>query len=249
MDGLLYSQDDVDASSNLVLLHWHEREGPPMEYSDDSATSLAHQSNVMEIFDVTPVRGSDSEDSDDGLGEFQCEGFRFNLYTDNRTVIIMYTAYLIMKQASPRMTPHIVFQLGLHPGLDVIFKLIDYGPVKGIHFENYVAWSRIIDSDVSYDNDGEKTNYYFSMLTQEGKTDEEILHEAWRGPGNMWVFVRPDRFVFVTFKNTSTHQPTLRDALQLPYCRDIGSETVVGNFGIRPASGRCRDDNARRSPS
>ena len=43
LDGLLYSQDDVDASSNLVLLHWHEREGPPMEYSDDSATSLAHQ--------------------------------------------------------------------------------------------------------------------------------------------------------------------------------------------------------------
>ena len=30
-----------------------------------------------------------------------------------------------MKQASPRMTPYIVFQLGLHPGLDVIFKLID----------------------------------------------------------------------------------------------------------------------------
>ena len=161
----------------------------------------------------------------------------------------MYTAYLIMKQASPRMTPHIVFQLGLHPGLDVIFKVIDYGPVKGIHFENYVAWSRIVDSDVSYNSYGEQTNRFFRMLTQEGKTDEEILHEAWRGPGNMWVFVRPDRFVFVTFKNTSTHQPTLRDALQLPYCRDIGSETVVGSFGIQPASGRCRDDNARRSPS
>jgi hypothetical protein len=203
LDGLLYSQDDVDASSNFVLLHWHEREGTAY-YSDDSATSLAHQSNVMEIFDVTPVKGSDPDD-----GEFQCEGNHFNMYTDNPgpTVIIMYTAYLIMKQASPRMTPHIVFQLGLHPGLDVILEDIDYGPVKGIH-ENYVNWSRILaesDVTVSYDDhdDGEQTDYWYSMLTQEGKTDEEILHDAWQGPGNMWVFVRPDRFVLVTFKNTS----------------------------------------------
>jgi hypothetical protein len=185
-NGLLYSQEDVDASSNFVLIH--EREG-----SDDSDDSTAwQQSNlqVMEFFDVTP----EGDDPDDG--EFQCEGNHFNMYTDNQTVIIMYTAYLIMKQASPRLTPHIVFQLELHPGLDAILHDIDYGPVNGIHvnFKYYVNWTRI--SDVSYDDDGEQLDYWYCMLTQEGKTDEEILHDAWRGPGNMWAFVRPDRFVF-----------------------------------------------------
>jgi hypothetical protein len=196
------------------------------------AAKQAEEFNIMEVFDVTP-------EGEPHGGQFRNDDHVFNLYSHS-TVIIMYTAYLIMKQASPRLTPHIIYQLVLHPGFGTtLIEGIDYGPVKGIHLELYANWSRI--SDVSYDYDEEQLDYWHRMLTQKGKTDEEILHDAWRGPGNMWVFVRPDRFVLVTF--TSAHPPTL--ALQVPYCRDTGGKTVVGDFGIH----RCRDDDARRSPS
>jgi hypothetical protein len=149
------------------------------------AAKKIEQLNIMEVFDVTPVGAPES-------GYFQNEDHEFTMYSYS-TVIIMYTAYLIMKQASPRLTPHIIYQLVLLPGHGTIARGIDYGPVKGIHLEDHCNWSRI--SALSYDKDEEQLDYWRRMLTQKGKTDEEILHDAWRGPGNMWVFVRPDRLV------------------------------------------------------
>ena len=195
------------------------------------AAKETEQFNISEVFDVNP-------DGDPGEGDFRNEDYTFNMYSHS-AVLIMYTAYLIMKQAAPRLTPHIIYQLVLHPGLGTIVEDIDYGPVKGIHLENYCNWTRTADAD--YGSDQDQLDYWHRLLTQEGKTDEEILHDAWRGPGNMWVFVRPDRLALVTF--TSALQLTVT---QVPHCRDPGGETVVGDFGILQ---QCWDGDTRHSPS
>ena len=58
--------------------------------------------------------------------------------------------------------------------------------------EDYCIWTRTADgTDDGTDED--QLNYWRRMLTRKGKTDEEILHGAWRGAGTMWVFVRLDR--------------------------------------------------------
>jgi hypothetical protein len=208
-NGLLYSQEDVDASLNFVLLSPYEREEDgrttllELEYPCASRPTLlpiesitypllklpaameTEQFNITEVFDVFPEGEPDD-------GDFRNKDHAFNMYSHS-AVLIMYTAYLIMKQASPRLTPHIIYQLVLHPGLGTIVEGIDYGQVKGIHLEDYCNWTRTSDAD--YGTDKDQLDYWRRMLTQKGKTDEEILHDAWRGPGNMWVFVRPDRLV------------------------------------------------------
>jgi hypothetical protein len=106
----------------------------------------------------------------------------------------MYTAYLIVKQASPRLKPHMIYQLVFYPKRSVnghIFG-IDYGPVVHIQ-EQYTNWLAIS----GVDGGGDHVKDWKCMLTEKGRTDEEILDEVWRGRGNMWAFVRPDRFVLI----------------------------------------------------
>ncbi|KAF8806784.1 hypothetical protein BYT27DRAFT_7190451 [Phlegmacium glaucopus] len=185
--GLLYSEDDVISSSDLVLLCPYERheDGTTvfLDTLDCPRSEEIMESNIMEVFDVYPG-------DDPSSGEFQTADYIFNLSCGS-TRIITYTAYLILKQASPRLKPHIIYQLAFYPkrSYDGFIYDIDYGPVAGVH-EGNSHWMGI--SDVRDDCDREED--WKRTLTQEGKTEEEILYEAWRGRGNMWVFVRPDRF-------------------------------------------------------
>ena len=111
------------------------------------------------------------------------------------SLIVTYTSYLILKQAAPEVKPHTVCALALGRGCRSAtegVEGIDYGPVGRI-FEQYANLLAIYDnSDERFEN---PIQFWRWLLTQEGRTDEDILHDAWRGPGNMWVFVRPDRCV------------------------------------------------------
>ncbi|KAF8800046.1 hypothetical protein BYT27DRAFT_7263192 [Phlegmacium glaucopus] len=162
-NGLLYSQEDVNSSSNFVLLCPYERheDGTTVFLETDDGYDCHHcplpeeimESNIMEVFDAIPG-------NDPPWGDFQNQDYEFDLRFSNR-VLIMYTAYLIVKQASPRLKPYMIHRLLGISGV-------------GEYDEQVKDWQ--------------------CMLTQEGKADEEMLYDAWRGHGNMWVFVRPDRF-------------------------------------------------------
>ncbi|KAF8810561.1 hypothetical protein BYT27DRAFT_7161601 [Phlegmacium glaucopus] len=187
LNGLLYSQEDVDSSSNFVLLCPYKRHENGtavfLDTFDCPRSEEIMESNIMEVFNVIPAVRAD-------LGNFQNENYIFNL-SYGSTCIIMYTAYLILKQASPRLKPHMIYQLAFHPKklYDGLIDDIDYGPVAGIHgrHADWLGLSGIRNVD-------DQIKDWRLMLTQKGKTEEEILYDAWRGRGNMWVFVRPDRF-------------------------------------------------------
>ncbi|KAF8805196.1 hypothetical protein BYT27DRAFT_6670582 [Phlegmacium glaucopus] len=141
------------------------------------------ESTITEVFNVIP--GDDPD-----VGDFRNEDYEFDLCNCS-SVIIMYTAYLIVKQASPRLKPYMIYHLVVYPTelYDGYIRGIDYGPAGGIQDQS-ANWLGICGVE-GYD---EQEKEWQGMLTQEGKTDEEILYDAWRGRGNMWVFVRPDRF-------------------------------------------------------
>ncbi|KAF8806785.1 hypothetical protein BYT27DRAFT_7140189 [Phlegmacium glaucopus] len=186
-NGLLYSQEDVDSSSNFVLFCPYERRANGtiffLDTFDFPRSEEIMESTIMEVFNVIPGDNPD-------LGDFRNEDYDFSLCYSS-TVIIMYTAYLIVKQASPRLRPYMIYHLVFYPNRSYkgFISGIDYGPTAGIQ-EQYANWLGI--SGVrDYD---EQVKDWQRMLTQKGKSDEEILYDAWRGHGNMWIFVRPDRF-------------------------------------------------------
>jgi len=156
---------------------------------DDPHPTVYAESTITEVFNVYP--GDNPE-----YGDYREEdGESFSVLPYGNNLIVTYASYLILKQAAPEVKPYILYALA-YGGLRMFdfsgdIQGIDYGPVGRI-FEQYANWLGICDnSEGKFKN---PVRFWHWMLTQEGRTDEEILHDAWKGPGNMWVFVRPDRF-------------------------------------------------------
>jgi len=216
--GLCYSEEDVESSSSFVIICQFEilDDGTIIKYSDveDPHPAEYTESTITEVFNVHP--GYTIE-----YGEYsEVDGESFCVLTGN-SFIITYTSYLILKQAAPEVKPHTLYALIYGRRRDFGYLCttgniegIDYGPV-GRTFEQFTDWLAICDN-----NEGRFKNpirFWRWLLTQEGRTDEDILHDAWRGPGNMWVFVRPDRFPVAetlaakpipTFQDTINTEPT-----------------------------------------
>ena len=68
---------------------------------------------------------------------------------------------------------------------------IDYGPVRRIFWN--ALWAGICGDDGEGFEDPEV--FWQQLLKNAERTEEGIVYDAWKGPGNMWVFVRPDRYV------------------------------------------------------
>ena len=157
------------------------------------------ESNVIEVFNVTP--GDDPHS-----GEFHSKNPKHTFEPGaTSTVMMMYSAYLIVKQAAPRLKPHMIVHLLHYPKLDgdqwsgcIIG--IDYGAITGIHEQDAFFPGTISDAPIVRGNPV-YLRAWKDLLTDKKKTNEEILYEAWRGRGNLWVFVRPDRFVLIIFRD------------------------------------------------
>ena len=106
-------------------------------------------------------------------------------------LIVSYTSYLILKKAAPEVKPHILYALAYGGNRDTMGVIagIDYGPVSGI-FGQYAYLPGICEGGSEY-----PVTFWRRLLSDEERADEDILHDAWKGRGNMWVFVRPDRYV------------------------------------------------------
>ena len=130
-------------------------------------------------------------------------------------LIVTYTSYLILKQASPEVKPHILYDLVFGGNRETLGEVagIDYGPAGRI-FGQHVAWEAICDNAEKGFND--PITFWRQLLGNKERADEDVLHDAWKGPGNMWVFVRPDRYV----EGRSLAEKADRSDTQLPHPRD-----------------------------
>ncbi|CAA7257495.1 unnamed protein product [Cyclocybe aegerita] len=174
--GLHYSEEDVEASRKLVLITRHHA------LYDDSVV-------VKEDRDA-PFPGDDfgrykSEDPDDPN--------EYNIYHfgGKNSLIVSRTAWYILKSAAPAVAATVLGAISSKTGGQVTaghITGIDYGPASYI-IDQDACWGAICGTEEI----DEMGKFWKDLLTQD-KSDEEIIYDAWRGPGNMWVFVRPDRF-------------------------------------------------------
>jgi hypothetical protein len=146
------------------------------------------ESTITEVFNV-------SIGDDPDLGDYRdINGELFFVCPCANNLIVTYTSYLILKQAAPEVKPHILYALAFGGNRDTMGDVagIDYGPVGRI-FGQYVYWAAICgDSEEGFED---PVAFWQQLLGNVERTEEDILYDAWKGPGNMWVFVRPDRYV------------------------------------------------------
>ena len=146
------------------------------------------ESTITEVFNVSP---SDNPE----LGDYRdINGESFFVFPCGNNLIVTHTSYLILKQAAPEVKPHILYALAFGESRETMGNIagIDYGPVGRI-FEQYAYWAAICGNSEGEFEDPDE--FWRQLLNDKERTEEEILHDAWKGPGNMWVFVRPDRYV------------------------------------------------------
>jgi len=110
------------------------------------------------------------------------------------TLIVTYTSYLILKQGAPEVKPHILYALAYGRNRDTMGDIagIDYGPVGRI-FRQHANWAAICGGSEGGFEDPDE--FWQQLLNDKERTEEDIIHDAWKGPGKMWVFVGPDRYV------------------------------------------------------
>ena len=146
------------------------------------------ESTITESFTVSIGDNPD-------LGDYRdINGQSYSVLPYGNTLIVTHTSYLILKQAAPEIKPHILYALAYGGNRDTMGEVagIDYGPVGRI-FRQYAHWAAICgDSEGGFED---PDAFWQQLLNDKERTEEDILHDAWKGPGNMWVFVRPDRYV------------------------------------------------------
>jgi hypothetical protein len=148
----------------------------PVEYTE---------STITEVFNV--FIGDNP-----GLGDYKdIDGEVFSVLPNQNSLIVTYTSYLILKQVAPEVKPHILYALAYGRNGDTMGEVegIDYGPVGRI-IRQPALWAAICGN--GFEN---PVTFWRQLLRNKERSDEDILHEAWKGRGNMWVFVRPDRCV------------------------------------------------------
>ncbi|CAA7270320.1 unnamed protein product [Cyclocybe aegerita] len=196
VNGLLLDGDDVDSTAFFVAICPYRTadDGTIIPYTqadDDDPHILSvkkhpNDSNITEVFDVFPHHMAST-----GVYEDE-DGVEYRSTPKGTALLVTYTSYLILKQAAPLVEPHMLYALGFpSDGRKTNGQLdgISYGPVDYIS-GNSPRWIQICSMDEHED----ALAFWFHLLTQPGKTDSEILDAAWRGRGNLWAFVRPDRF-------------------------------------------------------
>ncbi|KAF5359564.1 hypothetical protein D9756_003321 [Leucocoprinus leucothites] len=202
--GLKYTDEDVDGTSRYVLVTPCERSAdgrlcPRILWGRRPVEDLDKE-EVAYLFNVYPSSegpemGIYNQHQPNGeIIEFTGVGRSFGSY------LITFCSFLILQHLTPGLEARTFCKLALkaNGGFDVFPEGVDYGPVSRTIMQD-VMWADIAEiHDNDSDEDGDYDNYrerrWLKLLTEKGKTDEEILKEAWMGKGNMWIFKHPGIF-------------------------------------------------------
>ncbi|PPR02879.1 hypothetical protein CVT24_002301 [Panaeolus cyanescens] len=201
--GLSYKSEDGEAASEFVLLCCYtvNEDGSTslLTDMDSSMSDKITSKNSKVIFDVGPgefpqfgqFEGSGSEEGDSGF---------YNMFGDAPTFLITRAAYMILKQVWPEFQPHMLLRFWeeFDEGpttemMKIIGDYIDFGPMALTH-------QRLVDWVGIWFNPGERWSReaavrgWKELLSNPNYSTDHILHEAWRGKGNLWCMKAPNVF-------------------------------------------------------
>ncbi len=156
------------------------------------------ETTITYVFGVRPT--------DDEMEEGVYYGFRedeLKVYngTGVERILVNFCGFLILQHLIPGLKAHVLYELvnaagrGIWPVVRGPLSNVDYGPIRRT-WDIFIQWARMADLDngTGCINDLELERQWLRLLTQEDKSDEEILEEAWMGKGNMWIFKHPGIF-------------------------------------------------------
>ncbi|KAJ7622190.1 hypothetical protein FB45DRAFT_927193 [Roridomyces roridus] len=176
--GLSYSEEDVSASQDRILLH---------STSDDlsqrpGAIKLLDSSKTWMLHDVVPSLYQQYKDRHQP----------HRLYTlENKFGVVTHCSFVIFRHRFPYFSPRMIAKVIQHNNNPAEL----HGPVARTQGQ-WVEWLNVADMrNASVKGDDDRANdWWLNFLARSDRPAEEIIEDAWMGPGNMWVFVRPDRF-------------------------------------------------------
>ncbi|KAF8664213.1 hypothetical protein AX16_000776 [Volvariella volvacea WC 439] len=150
-----------------------------------------NEGDAVVIFDVTPGENPD-------LGDYVSATTPQSRYTVQNGVYLMtFTSYQILRHVCPQLEPHHLYRLFSRDGPPwyrdngTVYG-VDYGPLRRVHMNRYAYWPAL--AEIPDELEDEEPRWWDEFLSRAGKTDDELVEEAWMGPGNLWAMVRPDRF-------------------------------------------------------
>ncbi|KAF5341947.1 hypothetical protein D9611_001517 [Ephemerocybe angulata] len=191
VEGLLLSEEDVEASDDLILIAAYDPStlGAPLCQEDDEPPYVQGLTHAVTLFDVIP-------DPDENLGGSYLNkntGDVYSIWWQEVAFVVTFSAYCIFKTVAPEIGPSELYRVFTHPDYEDcepllgIPKTIDYGPIAD-SFDQNVKRINVCGSpshEIWWNN---------LLRSSPDWNDEETLREAWHGKGNLWVFVKPDKF-------------------------------------------------------
>ncbi|KAJ7616501.1 hypothetical protein FB45DRAFT_1034818 [Roridomyces roridus] len=197
LDGLLYTQQDVSASQDRVILSHYlgndELSGGAFKIDSDGYWML---------HDVVPSDYQRYHHRDDWRRQYVLE---------TEFGVVTHCSLVILRHRFPEFSPSVIERVVTHGNPS------DFHGCVASTQEQWVEWLKVVDVLFAYDDLKGAEEWWLEFLTRSDRTPEEIIHEAWMGPGNMWVFVRPDRF-------------PVAEALALPPLRQFTVTTPSDRF-------------------
>ncbi len=176
---------------------------------------ILNERTVTYVFGVRP-----SDDAEYGiyLGYQGDKEIRYKGVGAER-ILINFCAFLILQHLIPGLKAHVFYELVIVPGRKWWdpFPNVDYGPVQ-LAQETSMQWGKIADfdpdSDIEEDTEDEEDlelqKRWLKLLTQNNKSDKEIIEDAWMGKGNMWVFKHPGVFPIAEVARLAGARPPIR---------------------------------------
>lgn len=160
---------------------------------------VLNENTITYVYDVWA-----SEDAaEHGLYIWLKEEKTQDLIIKEERILINFYAFLILQHLIPGLKAHVFYEFVLAVDGRCGLPDVDYGPVVRARGADFLRWGRVADFDINYNPDFEEFDdreeldvvmQWLQLLTQEGKSDKEILEDAWMGVGNMWVFSHPGIF-------------------------------------------------------
>ncbi|PPR05951.1 hypothetical protein CVT24_004657 [Panaeolus cyanescens] len=236
---LRYTSEDVEWSKSFMIICPYERREDArtrklLANMDDPRPEICTSDNITTVFNVVPgetveyggYENTDPEPGDDGYYDVSCI---------SPVVLITHGAYLILLKAAPELHPHLIFQT-FHELNDANEKL-DYGPINGVTGEQFVNWPGIGTlEDGTHPNWRHVETFWRDLI--KGLSVEDASAEMWRGRGNLWAMVRPDRFPILetSLEKLKRHRPKKRPPPGC-YLNDLPAELLLAIYEhIHPPS-------------
>ncbi|KAJ7644878.1 hypothetical protein FB45DRAFT_300529 [Roridomyces roridus] len=182
LDGLLYTDEDVAASRDRVILCAYPEDD--YDYSNEpGAIKLPH--DCWMLHDFEPCDYVEYQHRGDQLRKYEQ---RRRVHLEHEFGVVTHCSLVIFRCRFPEFSP------------SLISRVVRHGNPREFHGcvvatqEQWVEWLKVVDVAFEDNDDEAPKDWWLEFLTRSDRTSEGIIHDAWMGPGNMWMFVRPDRF-------------------------------------------------------